>query len=227
MPLEITRIKALCFDVDGTLSDTDDQFVLKLVKWLSPMHLICPNYDVMRTARRLVMLTEGPGNWVYGMADRLGLDDKIVALGDRLYQLGLGKSEKPFQLIQGVDEMLDGLRHYYTLSIISIRGQRATLRFLHQFELHPYFKVVVTGQTCTHTKPYPDPILWAASQMGVTADTCLMVGDTAADIQSGKKAGAQTVGVLCGFGDRQELERAGADLILETTTDLSGIFLGG
>ena len=54
-----------------------------------------------------------------------------------------------------------------------------------------------------------------------------MVGDTAADIQSGKKAGAQTVGVLCGFGDRQELERAGADLILETTTDLSGIFLGG
>ena len=91
----------------------------------------------------------------------------------------------------------------------------------------PYFKVVVTGQTCRHTKPYPDPILWAASQIGVSTGACLMVGDTVVDIQSGKKAGTQTVGVLCGFGERQELERAGADLILDKTTDLSGILLAG
>lgn len=227
MSLEISRIKALCFDVDGTLSDTDDQFVLRLGKWLSPLHAIYPRFDVMRSARRLVMLTERPGNWAYGMADRLGLDGKIVAIGNRLYQLGLGRSERPFELVHGVIEMLDSLQHHYMLSIISVRGQRSTLRFLQQFNLQPYFKVVVTGQTCRHTKPYPDPILWAASQMGVTADACLMVGDTLVDIRSGKTAGAQTAGVLCGFGERQELEMAGADLILDTTTDLSGILLAG
>ncbi len=37
------------------------------------------------------------------------------------------------------------------------------------------------------------------------------------DIRAGMAAGAQTVGVLCGFGEREELERKGADLILETT----------
>jgi phosphoglycolate phosphatase-like HAD superfamily hydrolase len=47
-----------------------------------------------------------------------------------------------------------------------------------------------------------------------------MVGDTTVDIRSGNAAGAQTAGVLCGFGSRRELERAGADLILKDVTEL-------
>jgi phosphoglycolate phosphatase len=53
-----------------------------------------------------------------------------------------------------------------------------------------------------------------------------MVGDTTADIIAGKSAGLQTVGVLCGFGERTELARAGADLILPSTADLADLFLG-
>lgn len=52
-----------------------------------------------------------------------------------------------------------------------------------------------------------------------------MVGDTVVDIVSAKKAGAQSVGVLCGFGERKELERVGADLILENTKDLMDVLL--
>jgi phosphoglycolate phosphatase-like HAD superfamily hydrolase len=40
------------------------------------------------------------------------------------------------------------------------------------------------------------------------------------DIRCGKSTGAQTVGVLCGFGEKKELERAGADLIIQNTSDL-------
>jgi len=166
------------------------------------------------------MFTEGPGNWAYNLADKMGLDNKIVAIGDRLYELGIGESAQPFQLIRGVREMLAYLQNHYLLSIISARGQKSTFRFLFQFELLPYFRAVATGQTCVHTKPYPDPIEWAAARMGVYPTSCLVVGDTVVDIVSGKKAGAQTVGVLCGFGGRKELERAGADLILDNTADL-------
>jgi phosphoglycolate phosphatase-like HAD superfamily hydrolase len=56
--------------------------------------------------------------------------------------------------------------------------------------------------------------------MGVLPAECLMVGDTVVDIKSGKAAGAQTVGVLCGFGEEKELIKAGADVILETTPAL-------
>ena len=95
--------------------------------------------------------------------------------------------------------------------------------FLDQFELRPYFALVVTALTAEHTKPYPDPILYAAEKMGVNPQNCLMIGDTTVDIRAGKAAGAQTVGVLCGFGEEPELRHQGADLILESTAKLADV----
>jgi N-acetyl-D-muramate 6-phosphate phosphatase len=220
MPINLTRVKAICFDVDGTLSDTDDQFVQKLVRLLSPVHFMFHQQDVHPFARRIIMFTEGPGNWVYHYADWMGWDDKIVTIGDRLYEMGIGKTDKPFLLVKGVREMLVTLRDRFPLSIISARGRKSTFRFLFQYELLSFFTAVATGQTCNHTKPYPDPIEWAAQKMGVPASSCLMIGDTVSDVVAGKKAGAQTVGVLCGFGTERELRKAGADLIVNNTPDL-------
>ncbi len=61
--------------------------------------------------------------------------------------------------------------------------------------------------------------------MGVQPANCLMIGDTTVDIRAGKAAGAQTVGVLCGFGEEPELRRLGADEILETTSELANLLL--
>jgi phosphoglycolate phosphatase len=47
-----------------------------------------------------------------------------------------------------------------------------------------------------------------------------MIGDTTVDMRAGKSAGAQTVGVLCGFGEEEELLRMGADLILPSPREL-------
>jgi phosphoglycolate phosphatase-like HAD superfamily hydrolase len=69
-------------------------------------------------------------------------------------------------------------------------------------------------------KPHPEPLLFAAREMGVQPEECLMIGDTTIDIRTGKSAGAQTVGVLCGFGTERELVAAGAGLVLPTTSDL-------
>ncbi len=52
-----------------------------------------------------------------------------------------------------------------------------------------------------------------------------MVGDTTVDVRSARRAGSWSVAVLCGFGERDELERAGAHLILENTTDLGPLLL--
>ena len=170
------------------------------------------------------MLAEGPGNWIYGLADWAGVDAKIVAVMDRVYQIGLGASVEPFLLFRGIREMLIHFHTLLPISIVSARGEKSTLRFLFQFQLESYFSAVATGQTCEHTKPYPDQIFWTAEKMSVAASSCLVVGDTVVDILAGKRAGAQTVGVLCGFGEEHELRRAGADLILDTTTDLVKLF---
>jgi N-acetyl-D-muramate 6-phosphate phosphatase len=220
MTLDISRIRALCFDVDGTLSDTDDQFVLKLARWLKPVRSLLPGKDEHACARRAVMWTETPGNWLFGLPDRLGIDNTLAYLGNFIYLIGLGKTPEPFLIVPGVQQLLQHVRSRYSLSIVSARDHRSTRRFLDQFELGQIFLCVATAHTCQHTKPYPDPILWAARQMGVLPQDCLMIGDTVVDVLAGKAAGAQTVGVLCGFGEEEELRHAGADLILTSTAEL-------
>jgi len=227
MSLEISRLRALCFDVDGTLRDTDDQYVQRLSGWLRPWRFLLPARDPGRAARWLIMASEDPGRLLHGLPDRLGIDDELSRLGNWWYQHGPARRPEDFLLIEGVAELLHSLKTHYPLAVVTARGERATLAFLDRFGLRCCFHCIASAQTCKHTKPYPDPVLWAAEQMGVPPETCLMVGDTVVDIQAGKAAGAQTVGVLCGFGERQELERAGADLILPTTAELGRILLQG
>jgi len=215
MPLEIPRIRALCFDVDGTLSDTDDLYVQK-VKRFFPRFLF---HDPDRAARRFVMWIEAPGNALLGLTDTIGLDDEMVAFIDWLSR-HRKMSDKKFLLIPGVDNMLAQLKEKYPMAVVSARDENGTLRFLKQFDLVKYFDVIVTGQSAEHTKPYPDPILFAAQKMGVKPEECLMIGDTTVDMRAGASAGAQTAGVLCGFGEEPELLRFGADLILKSTPDL-------
>jgi len=71
MPFDPARIRGLCFDVDGTLSDTDNMFVNRLVKWLTPFRFIFQGKDPISFARRFVMATETPGNFLFGLPDRL------------------------------------------------------------------------------------------------------------------------------------------------------------
>ena len=220
MTFDISRIKALCFDVDGTLSDTDDVYVQKVERFF-PKALF---RDPKHAARRFIMWVEAPGNALLGLTDTIGLDDEIVALIDWISR-HQKRSSKTFFLVPGVDEMLKQLKGHYPMSVVSARDERGTMRFLGQFNLVQYFDAVITGQSAEHTKPYPDPVRLAAQKMGVKPEECLMIGDTTVDIRAGKSAGAQTVGVLCGFGEEPELKKQGADVILKTTSDLAGLLL--
>lgn len=220
MALDFPRIKALCFDVDGTLSDTDDVYVHKFARFFP--RFIFKNPD--HAARRFVMWVEAPGNALLGLTDTIGLDDEIVALIDWMSR-HQKRSSKTFWLIPGVDEMLKQLKEHYPMSVVSARDEKGTMRFLEQFNLLSYFDAIITGQSAEHTKPYPDPILLAAQKMGVNPKECLMIGDTTVDIRAGKSAGTQTVGVLCGFGEEPELRKKGADMILKTTSELAGLLL--
>lgn len=219
MPLDITRIKALCFDVDGTLSDTDDYYAQKIAAFLPRAWF----RDPMHTARRLVMWIESPGNALLGFADRIGIDDEMVAVIDWLNRHRTSPLKK-YLIVPGVEEMFKSLEGRYPMAVVSARDEKSTMRFLTQFDLYKYFEVIVTGLSAPHTKPYPDPILLAADKMGVRPQECLMIGDTTVDMRAGKAAGAQTLGVLCGFGEEPELRQLGADSILESTADLPELF---
>ncbi len=225
MALDISRVRALCFDVDGTLRDTDDHFVNRMTSLLHPVGFLFKEGNPRPFARRLLMAIEDPATLLHRLPDRLGVDHYLERASDWLYQIGFDRKKGSYLLMEGVKDMLECLSSHYPMAVVSARGQRGTQAFLDYFELTPYFKAIASSLTCRHAKPFPDQILWAAGQMSVPSEACLMIGDTTVDMRAGKAAGAQTVGVLCGFGDRKELCRSGADIILETTSELVRVLL--
>jgi len=63
------------------------------------------------------------------------------------------------------------------------------------------------------------PVRLAAKQLGLPPEQCVLVGDTSVDVRAAKAAGALAVGVLCGFGDKNDFK--GADLVIESTEQLA------
>jgi HAD superfamily hydrolase (TIGR01549 family) len=234
MPLDLTRIRALCFDVDGTISDTDDHLVAQLAKMLHGVPLVSGR-RAERVARQVVMAAETPVHGAYALLDRLGLDVPVSRLRSRLAAVkergadpGHTRNpeaidEVPHEMMAGVQEMLKILAQHYPMSTISTGGAPRVERFLEHYGVRDLFKAVVGAQTTPRMKPHPEPLLYAAQAMGVLPTECLMIGDTTIDMRTGRSAGAQTVGVLCGFGTESELRRTGADLILRTTSDLLNV----
>lgn len=222
MSLDLQRIRGLCFDVDGTISDTDDAWVDKVTHLFTPFTNALKRREPRRFARWLVMAGESPMNLVLYWLDTLSLDDNYARLFTRIIQKR-GFQHTPFRLMRGARELLDSARERFPLTVVSARDERTTGLFLDQFELRGHFVEVVTAQTCERTKPYPQPVLHAAAAMGLNARDCVMIGDTTVDILAGRRAGAQTVGLLCGFGTERELKKAGADVILNDLEELHAL----
>lgn len=234
MPLDLPRIRALCFDIDGTLADTDDHLVAQLAKWFDAVPGVSGR-RAERVARQTVMGLETPVHGAYAKLDELGLDVPLTRLRDRLRAIrrrgdepGRTRNpeaidEVPHEMVAGVQQMIETLADHYPMCTISTGGAPRVERFLEHYGVRRHFTAVIGAQTTRRMKPHPEPLLFAAHEMGVAPEDCLMVGDTTIDIRTGVAAGAQTVGVLCGFGTERELREAGAGLIIRTTSDLLAV----
>jgi pyrophosphatase PpaX len=83
--------------------------------------------------------------------------------------------------------------------------------------------VIVGCDSCVNHKPHPEPVERALALLGRTADDALFVGDSPHDVESGRAAGVYTVGVSWGAFTREEMERAGADVVIDRVEELSGL----
>lgn len=222
--LDPTTIKALIFDVDGTLSDSDDRMVESLFERLLFLRGLVSEEKLQKFSRWFIHFAEGPGNWLLEIADRMGFDHLLARFFD-----WRANSRTPvahhFPLIPGITPMLEAVVKRYPIAVVTARNEVTTSLFLQLNDLESFFPIVISSQTCEKTKPFPDPLLHAARKMNVPIENCLMIGDTVTDVRAALAAGAQSLSVLCGFGTEDELRRAGTHAILTSTSLLSSFLL--
>jgi HAD superfamily hydrolase (TIGR01509 family) len=217
--LDRDAVDALLFDLDGTLIDSDDQVVENLALRLQRLGWRYP----YRGARSLVTAAETPLNGLMTLLDTLGLDAPLLEIWMKTRGLRGGSTQSDHRLMEGADATLAELKQRYRLVVVTTRGRGDAWAFLAQHELGDLFEAVVTRESTRRLKPHPEPICRAAGQLGIPVERCVMVGDTPMDVKSARRAGAKAVAVLCGFGERRELVRAGADVVLDHVSDLSTV----
>lgn len=78
------------------------------------------------------------------------------------------------------------------LAVVTSRKRRSLEHFLKTKDLSKYFDVLVTPESTTRHKPHPEPVLKALALLNADPETCLFIGDSVWDVESGKAAGVDT-----------------------------------
>ncbi len=216
-------IRAILFDLDGTLIATSNRWGDLLGETLERLRILPRRLDARALGRRLVLAAEMPMNYAVAALERLGIDRALQGLADRVRRSRGVATRADSALLEGAGAMLQGLRGDYLLAIVTTRARRDAEAILERAGLGDLFPVVVTRQDVWFMKPHPQPVRRAAARLGVSPEACAMVGDTVMDMRAARSAGAYAVGVLSGVARREELERAGAQVILERAADLGAL----
>lgn len=128
------------------------------------------------------------------------------------------EEKKLVRLIEGVAEAIRGLhRRGYLLAVMTTDDTDKAADHLRAVELDAYFEVILGCDRVAQSKPAPDLALEACRLLGVKPSEVAVIGDTAADIQMGKSAGAGCcIGVASGVTDPETLALE-ADIEIEST----------
>ena len=183
--------KAVIFDVDGTLLDTERIYMDSWVKAGARFGYTVPNEALMKTraVRRDVAI---PVFQAYCGADFPYYDvwrERVQISEELIAQVGAENLIKP-----GTPEVLDWLQaNGYAMAVASSTDIAKTNAHLGHAGLLDRFPVAIGGDMVKHTKPDPDIFLLAAEKLGVEPQDCVVVGDTPADVLAGTAAGMRVV----------------------------------
>ena len=215
------NIEMIVFDVDGTLAETDDYFVVKAGVLMRKILPFIREGTAEKVMRPIVMAGETALHSFYRLLDLVGLDEAISRIHSRF---SVGKAYK-YDPVEKARETVELLSRKYKLGIISSGGRKSTDSFLEKYELKSFFSFVVSAEDCRFIKPHPMPLLLIARKADVPIGHCLMVGDTVFDIICAKRAGARSAAVKTGFDTVSFLRLHKADMLLDSIGDLPDLLL--
>ena len=190
----VAGLKAVLFDLDGTLVDTEELILS------SARHATA---QVLGEALPDSVLRHN-----IGVPLRVQMAEYAPAHVDELLAAYRAHNEIVHDdLIReypGTEQALEAVRSAgYPMAIVTSKSRPVAQRGLDFFGLGPYFDFIVGYEDTTIHKPEAEPILEAARRLGVSAGECLYVGDSPHDMASGKAAGALTAAAMWGpFPDR-------------------------
>jgi phosphoglycolate phosphatase len=208
-------LRAVFFDLDGTLADTIGDIAASMNQALARAGR--PGHDLERYRR---MIGEGVtvlARRALGPGREALVPDLVDAFRD-IYRQRLLVETRPYP---GVVELLSALREREVpLAVLSNKPHAATVAIVEGLFGADAFHAIAGEQEGTPKKPDPTAALALARLLAVPPARCFLVGDSPVDVETARNAGMASVGVSWGFRPVEELREAGAGSILERPAEL-------
>jgi len=216
MKMNTDRIKLIIFDFDGTLGDTRQYIVATMQAVIEELQL--PARSEAECASTIGLPLASCFETLFPTIPK----DTIGQCAERyrkIFSENL-KWMKP-QSFPMVRETLTALKDQgYILAIASSRSHSSLEELSNRMGIADSLSYLIGADDVKNAKPNPEPVLNILAAFGMEASQTLVVGDMAVDILMGIRAGAKTCGVTWGNGTKEELEKAGANAVISSMSEL-------
>ncbi len=205
----------ILFDLDGTLTDSGPGIMNGFKYAIEKMGRQPLDKNQLRKFAGPPLKDSFGGILGYSPEDT----DRAIVLFREYYNKMGGVFEN--SVYPGIEKLLTELKEERKKLIIATsKNPHSTNTVLEHFGLKKYFDFVATGDD--KDRPHKlEVIRYAVKQCGITdLSQAVMVGDRENDITAAKQIGIDSVGVLYGYGDKEELENAGATYLAESVRDV-------
>jgi len=160
--------------------------------------------------------------------DGFGFDEEkaeqaVAKYRERFIPIGMYENV----VYEGMEQALQALKEAGKVLIVATsKPEHMAKKILAHFHLDMYFEDICGSCDDAKRNEKDEVIRYALEKYGITdLSDVLMVGDRKFDVTGAEKCGLKCMGVLYGFGDREELEKAGAAYIAETVEDMARIIV--
>jgi len=213
-------IDYVLFDLDGTLTDPAEGITNSVA------HALMKRGITVEDKSELNSFIGPPLTDSFEKYFGFSHEEAILAVEDyREYFKPKGMFEN--KVYEGIPEMLHGLKKAgKRLIVATSKPEVFAKRILEHFSLDGYFDFVA-GSTLDGSRiKKGDVIRYALESCDITdIDKCVMIGDRLHDVEGAKECGMKCIGVLWGYGTRDELETSGADFIADSIGDIAKIVI--
>lgn len=192
--------KVILFDMDGTLIDSTNAIYESFCSVFKARNLASPSRDE---------ISKYIGYTLQDMFRFLGVSEELVescTLDYKNYYREICNI-KTTMLPTAVDAIKLASK-FAILGVVTTKTSASSREILHHFDVEKYFSVIIGREDVVNTKPHKEPILNALEALRIPpSENVYMIGDTILDLKAANSAGVNAIGVLCGYGKKEELEK--------------------
>jgi len=206
-------IKAILFDMDGVLVDTERQMREAAIRVFDELNVTVQPDDF------LPFVGTGENRYIGGVAEKYGVELDIDVAKFRAYTIYGELVHGQLEPLPGVREFIGRCRRYGIKTAVATSADYMKMEInLREIGLHTgTFDATVNGLEVVHKKPSPEIFLTAAHKIGVEPSHCLVVEDAINGVQAAKDAGMYCLALTTSF-DAEQLKQA--DWICRDLSDI-------